>query len=449
MRKLTTILLVSAALALADAPSVIAIRDAKIVPVSGPTIPTGTVLLRNGLIEAVGANVQLPADAWVIEGKGLTVYPGLIDGLSTIGLPQPAPPAAAGGARGGGGIPAAALAAQAAGPVIRGPEDRPLTTSWVIAADQVNATDRRIETFRSAGFTTAVTFPTAGIFAGQGSVIDLAGEKAGQMVVASPTGQYISMRGSGGFGGTFPGTLFGVMAYVRQIYIDVDHYKAVKQAYSKNPRGMTRPEYDRALEGVMASPRILLPASRAVEIARMQKFGAELKQPVILYGAQEAFRIAGDIKTPVLVSLKWPEKARDADPDEVDSIRVLEMREKAPSTPAALQKAGVKFAFYSDGVERPADVMAAVKKAIAEGLTPEQALRAMTLSVAEIYGVDDRLGSIEKGKIANLVVTKGELFTDRPQVQFIFVDGQKFEPAPDETPQTPGAGSRRPTGGVE
>src|SRR6185369_2755047 len=126
MRKLTTILLVSAALALADAPSVIAIRDAKIVPVSGPTIPTGTVLMRNGLIEAVGTTVQLPADAWVIDGKGMTVYPGLIDGLSTIGLPQPAAPAAGAGGRGGGAPanPAAAPPAQgAAAPVIRGPED--------------------------------------------------------------------------------------------------------------------------------------------------------------------------------------------------------------------------------------------------------------------------------------------------------------------------------------
>ena len=448
MRKLFTILLVSAALALADAPSVIAIRDAKIVPVSGPTIPSGTVVLRNGLIEAVGANVQPPADAWIIEGKGLTVYPGLIDGLSTLGIPQAAP--ATGVAAGAGGRGGAPAAAAANAPVIRGPEDRPSTTSWVMAADQIVPTEKRIETFRSAGFTTAVTFPMTGIFAGQGSVVDLAGDKAGKMVVTSPVGQYISMRTAGGFGGSFPSALFGVISYVRQIYIDVDHYKLEKKAYAENPRGMARPEYDRALEGVIASPRILLPANRAVEITRMTKFSAELKQPTILYGGHEAYRMAGDLKLPMLVSLKWPVKQRDSDPDEIDSLRTLEVREMAPSSPAALAKAGVKFAFYSDGIEKPADVLAAVKKSIDAGLTPEQALRAMTLSVAEMFGVDDRLGSIEKGKIANLVVTKGDLF-DKPQVQFIFVDGQKFEPVPDETPQGPGqgAGGRRPTGGVE
>lgn len=450
MRKLATALLVFALSAAAETPSAIAIRDAKIVPVSGPTISNGTVVLRNGLIEAVGADVQPPADAWVIDGKGLTVYPGLIDALSTVGIPQPAPAARAGAGRTAAPADpfAAMMAAAAAGPQIRGPEDRPQTTSWVVAVDQVSASDARIATFRNAGFTTTVTFPTQGIFAGQGSVLDLAGEKPGQMAVAPAVGQYIGMRTSGGFG-SFPGALFGVIAYVRQIYLDADHYKMAKDAYAKNPRGAARPEYDRALEGVIASQRILLPASRAVEIARMQKFAAELKQPAILYGGHEAFKVADKIQLPMLVSAKWPEKARDADPDEVDSLRTLEMRDKAPSTPAALARARVKFAFYSDGIDRPADVIANVKKAIDAGLGADQALRAMTLSAAELYGVDDRLGSIEKGKIANLVVTKGDLFGDKPQVQMIFVDGQKFEPTPEETPQTPGAGMRRPTGGVE
>lgn len=453
MRNLITALLVSAALVIADAPSSIAIRDAKIVPVSGPAIPNGTVVLRNGLIEAVGANVQPPADAWVIDGKGMTVYPGLIDAMSSIGLPQPAATTAAGrgGAAGRPQAPAdpiaAMMAAQASAPMVRGPEDRPQTTSWVIAADQVNPSDRRIDTFRSAGFTTAISFPTTGIFAGQGSVINLAGERSAQMVVVPAVGQYIGIR-NGGFGGSFPGALFGYIAYIRQIYLDIDHYKAVKAAYAANPRSMRRPEYDRALEGVMASSRILLPASRAAEIARMQAFGAELKQPTILYGGHEAYKMASNIKTPVLVNLRWPEKARDTDPEDVDALRALELRENAPSSPAALAKAGVKFAFYSGGVERPADLIKALKRAMEAGLTQEQALRALTLSAAEIFGVDDRLGSIEKGKIANLVVTKGELLSDRPQIQFIFVDGKKFEPVPDETPQTPGGGNR-PTGDIE
>src|ERR1019366_8410431 len=171
--------LVLCASAVAEVPSTVAIRNAKIVTVSGPVIEKGTVIVRGGLIEAVGENVPVPADAWVVDGEGMTVYPGLIDGLSTVGIAGTAPAAAAGGGRGGRGVAAtpatpAAPAAQAA-PAERsgGPEDRPQTTSWLLAADEIQAGDRRVETVRGAGITTAVTFPTRGIFGGQGSVIDL------------------------------------------------------------------------------------------------------------------------------------------------------------------------------------------------------------------------------------------------------------------------------------
>jgi hypothetical protein len=300
-----------------------------------------------------------------------------------------------------------------------------------------------VETARGAGFTTAVTFPTRGIFAGQGAVIDLVtAERSGEMVVASPAGQYISMaRGGfgGGMGGAFPGSLMGYIAYVRQIYLDAEHYKLVKDAYAKNPVGMTRPEYDRALEGLLDSPRILLPANRLVEIDRMLHLAADLKQPVILYGGRETFRVEAaallkKFNAPVLLSLRWPEAPRDADPDEPESLRTLETRDKAAGAPAVLQQAGVKFAFYSDGLDAPRDLRRAVKKALDNGLSREAALRALTLSPAEIYGVANRLGSIEPGKIGNLVVTRGDIFDDRAKVEMILVDGRKYTPAPEAPP---------------
>ena len=428
-----------------------AVRNARIVTVSGPVIDKGTVVLRRGLIEAVGANVAVPPDAMVVEGEGLIVYPGLIDGLSTWGMPGAAATTTAG--RGGRGqttpTPSAPAMPAATSTRARGPEDRPATTSWLKAADEISPTDRRIETARSAGFTTAVTFPTSGIFAGQGAVIDLlSGHKPGEMVVASPAGQYISLSRGGGFGGgmggSFPGSVMGAIAYIRQIYLDAAHYQLVKEAYARDPRGMTRPEYDRALEGVLESKQILLPANRLVEIDRMLRFAAELKQRAILYGARESYRPeAADLlkkaAAPVLVSLHWPEAPRDANPEDVESLRTLETRDQAASAPALLKKAGVLFALYSDGLDQPHDLQRAVKKAIDAGLSRADALRALTLSPAEIYGVADRLGSIEKGKIANLVVTKGELFDDQTKVQFIFVDGRKYTPAA-ETPATGGRG---------
>jgi imidazolonepropionase-like amidohydrolase len=449
MKNLITGLLLSCALAIAQHHPAVAIRNAKIVTVSGPVIAKGTIVVRDGLIEAVGENVQAPADAVLIEGEGLSVYPGLIDALSTWGQPGTATVVTSGGTgRGGRGagttttITPAAVNAVPAAPA-RGPEDRPQTTSWVKIADEISGSDRRIDTARSAGFTTAVTFPTRGIFAGQGAVIDLlSDEKPGEMVVASPMGQYISVgRGGfgGGMGGGFPSALMGYIAYVRQIYLDADHYKLVKEAYAKDPRGMARPDYDRALEGVLDSPRILLPANRLVEIDRMLRLAADLKQLTILYGGRETYRpeAAALLKkwdTPLLLSMRWPEKGRDTDPEEVDSMRVLETRDKAAQAPGVLAKAGVRWAFYSDGLDQPRDLQRAVKKAIDAGLPREDALRALTLSPAQIFGVQDRLGSIEKGKIGNLVVTRGDLFDDRTRVEAIIVDGRKYAPAADASP---------------
>lgn len=436
----------------AGVPSVIAIRNARVVPVSSPAIARGTVVLRNGLIEAVGAEVPIPSDAWVIEGEGLTVYPGLIDALSTLGIPEPAPPSSSGGR----GAPfATAPVAVTTGttapatPPARGPEDRPNTTSWVKAADLVKPTDRRLDSARGAGITTAVTFPTRGIFAGQGAVVDLGGETAGEMVVVPSVGQYLTLASSG-FGGGYPGSLMGTIAYVRQIYLDAGHYQKAKADYAKNPRGTPRPPYDRALEGVLETPVVLLPATRRIDIDRMLRFAAELKLKAVLYGTVEGYRSADLLKSanvPVLVNLKWPEKARDTDPEEEDSMRVLQNRANAPGTPAIFAKNGVKFAFYSGGIDRRSDLLRAVKRATDAGLSQDDALRAMTLSTAEIYGVNDRLGSIEKGKIANLVITKGDLFQTGSEVKYVIVDGVKFEPGPEEPPATggrPGA-----TGGIQ
>jgi hypothetical protein len=436
----------------AEGPQVFAIRNARIVPVSRAPIEKGTVVIRDGLIDAVGANIDPPPDAWVIDGAGLTVYPGLIDALSTWGIPVAAPVTTTGAARSRSSTtatpavagPALTTAPAAPAPAISGPEDRPSNTSYLKAADQIVATDRSIGAARDAGFTTAITFPTTNIFAGHGAIFNLAGERPGGMIVSPSAGMYIAIPPAAPGGGgsrTFPGSLMGVIAYIRQIYLDADHYKLANQIYASHPQGLQRPAYDRTLVAVLESPRILLPASRAVEVDRMVRFGQELKRSTVLYGGAEAWRCAEllrQAKTPVLVSLKWPQRLPTADPESPDSLRVLEMRDKAPSTPGVLAKAGVKFAFYSDGIANPNDVTKAVKKAIDAGLAPADAVRAMTLSAAEIYNAADRLGSIDKGKIANLVVTDGDLFQDRTKVKYVFVDGMKYEP------QSPPGSARNP-----
>src|SRR5580658_9336139 len=431
-------------------PQYFAIRGAKIVPVSGPPLENATVVMAHGVIKAIGKDVAIPPDAWIIEGKGLIVYPGLFDSFTDVGLPvaTPAPGSASEGAGGGRRAPAT-------GEISRGPEDRPGTTPWRSAADELTLSDKRIESWRNSGFTTVVSAPKGGMFPGQAAVLDLAGERAGEMVVKAPFAFPVSFEARGGFG-NFPGSLMGALAYAHQVWIDTDWSARAQAAYEKNPRGVARPRYDRT-EAVLGQAveehmLVLIPANnsvqfrRAIELMDLWQLDHGDHVDAVIYGGQMGYEVAGEIgarkqKIPVLVNLKWPEREKDADPDEKPSLRTLRFRDKAPSSPAALAKAGIPFAFYSGGITAPKDMLKAAKKSIEAGLAPDAALRALTLSPAEIYHVADRLGSIETGKIANLVVTDGDLFDEKTKIKMVFVDGRRFETHEPEKPKDPPKGN--------
>ncbi len=399
-------------------PRSFAIRGAKIIPVSGPAIDNATLVVSKGIIIALGKDEAVPPDAWVVEGKGLTVYPGFIDSFTDVGI------AAVQSDGDGKGKPQA---------LSKGPEDRPATTPWRNAADEINVNDPRIETWRAAGFTTTISAPKGGMFPGQAAVLDLAGDRPGNFVVKNTSAIPVSLQAPGGFR-SYPGSLMGAIAYVRQVWIDTNWDALAEASYEKSPRGTERPRYDRtefALNDALAKHAlVLLPGNTSSEIQRALRLAAEWKLNVAIYGGQMGYEVATELaakKTPVLVNLKWPEAEKDADPDAETSLRTLRFRDRAPSSPAALQKAGVKFGFYSGGIVSPKDLFPAVKKSIDAGLSPDAALRALTLSAAEIYGIADVLGSIEKGKIANLVVTDGDIFDKKTKIKIVFVDGRKFE----------------------
>ena len=421
-------------------PQYFAIRGARVVPVSGPAMEDATVVVARGVILAVGGkDVPIPADALVIEGKGLTVYPGLFDAFTDVGIAPAAPALAEGaGPRGssGGGQPPA-----------RGPEDRPGATPWRTAADEASLSDKRIETWRNAGFTTVASAPKGGFFPGQAAVLDLAGERNGDLVVKAPVAIPLSLNPTGGFGSGFPDSKMGVLAYVHQVWLDVDWNTKAEATYEKNPRGIARPRFDRvnsaladALEGKAI---VLIPANTSLELRRAFVLVDRWKVTGAIVGGQMTYEVPDELgakKFPVIVNLKWPEPEKDADPDIVPSLRTLRFRDRAPSSPAALAKAGVKFAFSSDGITAPAEILKAVKKSVDAGLAPDAAIRALTLSPAEIFGVADRTGSIEKGKIANLLVTDGDLFAEKTKVKMIFVDGKRFEIREPDRPKDPPKG---------
>jgi hypothetical protein len=416
-------------------PRYFAIKNARIVPVSGAVVENGTVVVAKGLIAAVGTNVTIPPEAWVIDGTGLTVYPGLIDAGTNLGLPPEE-----GGEQGAAG---ARRRAAPAGPIAAGPEDRPGTSPWRVAADELKTDDKRIETWRSAGFTTALTMPDAGIFPGQATVIDLAGERAGDYVVRAMATVPISLKPTDGWF-TFPDSVMGTIGYVRQVFDDTRWYAVAEPIYDDHPTTRERVPYDRtevtlhhALE---RKETFLLPGNNSVQILRALRLADEWKIRAVLYGGQQGYAVTDALaasKIPVLVNLKWPERPKDADPQGEQTLRELQFRDRAPGTPAALAKAGVKFAFYSDGISDPKEIFKSVKKATDAGLAPDAALRAMTLDAADILGLSDRMGSIAPGKIANLVVADGDIFGEKTKVKDVFVDGKWFEIHEEAPPAKP------------
>jgi len=443
-RGLSSAIALTAAILLFPAPSLLkaqggepqsfAIRGATVVPVSGPRIENATVIVSQGVITAVGKDVTFPQETWIIDGKGLTVYPGLFDSFTDIGLVAAAAPA---GGDGGGHSQQA---------ISRGPEDRPGSTAWRDAAGEATLSDKRIETWRTGGFTTVVSAHKGGIFPGQGATLDLAGERNGDMVVKAPVAIPVSLQPVGNFT-SFPGSLMGTLGYVRQVWLDVDWSAKAEAIYDKNPRGVARPRYDRTssalADALEEHALVLIPANNFVQIRRSFELVERWHVTAAIYGGQMSYELADEIaakKLPVLVDLKWPEADKDGDPDDVPSLRTLRFRDRAPSSPAALAKAGVKFAFYSGGIAAPKDVLKAAKKSIDAGLASDAALRALTLSSAEIFGVADRLGSIEKGKIANLVLTDGDLFDEKTKIKYVFVDGRRFTIREAEKPKDPPKG---------
>jgi hypothetical protein len=239
----------------------------------------------------------------------------------------------------------------------------------------------------------------------------------------------------------------GALAYVRQVWLDTEWSVKAQAIYEKNPRGVARPRYDRTDQALADTVEnhelVLIPGNTATQIRRALELADRWHVKGILYGGQMSYEVANEIaakKIPVLVDLKWPEADKEADPDDIPSLNILRFRDRAPSSPAALAKAGVKFAFYSGAITAPKDILKAAKKSIDAGLSPDAAIRAFTLTPAEIFGVADRLGSIENGKIANLVVTDGDIFDEKTKIKYVFVDGRKFTIREPEKPKDPPKG---------
>jgi imidazolonepropionase-like amidohydrolase len=417
-----------------------AITNARIVTVSGPVIESGTVVIRDGLIAAVGANVALPADARMIDGSGLTIYPGLIDASTSLGIPEPSPlPSPSPGQ--GGGFLAALLRPATTATTLTNSTQPPGLQPETLAEDLIRTGGDPIDTERSAGITTALTVPRTGIWIGQSALINLAGDTPQQMILRSPVAMHVGftpLRGS------YPGSLMGVFAVLRQMLLDAQRYREAQRIYEQSPRGLRRPSQDRSLEALLpvidGRIPVVMYADREREVQRALDLADEFKLKAVIAGGTESWKLADRLQkenVPVLLSLNFPKRTTAAVPEaDPEPLRVLRDRVAAPRTAGKLANAKVRFAFESGGMSMISDFIANAAKTIENGLSKDDALRAFTIRAAEIFGVADRVGSIETGKIANLTVTRGDLFDRNSRIAYVFIDGRPV----DLRPVTTGAG---------
>jgi imidazolonepropionase-like amidohydrolase len=419
-----------------------AITNARIMTVSGSVIERGTVVIRNGLISTVGDRVNAPADARVIDGTGLTIYPGLIDSNSSLGIPLPSPP------------PARAAAAITTASPLPPSQTQPVLSATnltkpagiqpeLLAADLIQPGGEAIESARSAGITAALTAPREGILMGQSAFINLAGNASTEMIVRSPVALHVGFTPLRT--GLYPASIMGVFSVLRQMLLDAERLRQANQIYERSPRGLRRPEPDRSLAALIPvitrQMPVIMYANSEREIRRALDLAEEFNLRAIISGGAESWKVVDRLRerdVAVLLSLNFPRRTTaavaEADPD---PLRVLRERVDAPKTAGRLAAARVRFAFQSGAMTNMADFLTNAAKAVENGLARDEALRALTIRPAEILGVADRLGSIEVGKIANLTITRGDLFDRNARIAHVFIDGQPV----DLKPVTPGAGA--------
>jgi len=424
-----------------------ALTNARIETVTRGVIARGTIVIRDGLIAAVGADIAVPGDARLLDLEGKTVFPAFIDLTSSLGLASVPVPQAGGRP---GAAPAAA-GAEAPAPVGLEP--------YRAVADELRPAAGDVKAARDAGFGAVLSAPSRGAFRGLSALVPLRDSAATLELIRSPVALHMGFQP---VAGRYPGTLLGVIAYERQAFYDAQRQGTLLDRYRASPRGMERPASDRRLNALVPVVRgelpVLFAAGNENEIRRAVAMAHEFNLTLTVVGATEGFRALDALKAnrrPVVVSVDFPRapevtgwsyRAGIRRPPDDSAAADSAARRVIEGNAAAINGAGIRLALASGGMLRASEFLANVRKAIAAGLPRDVALEALTIRPAEIAGAAEQLGSIEAGKIANLVVADGDLMGDSAKVNAVFVDGERYEVI---APAAPARGGARGAGGGE
>jgi imidazolonepropionase-like amidohydrolase len=409
-----------------------AIVNCKIIPVIGSPVEKGVIIIRDGLIESLGpqGKISIPEDAEIVKAEGLIAYPGLIDAHTNLFLepPKEAP-------RGSG----------AARPTTTDPRQKEKAQNPdLMAVKLLKPKKTAVADLHRAGITTVLVAPERGIYAGQSVLLNIVGEKAELMVIKSPVALHVNFTTARG---TYPSSLMGTMAFLRQSFLDTEYYSSYKSRFVKASRGIKRLEYNPFLDTlspyVVRKSPVFFNCANLEDIKRALGLIKEFKLNGFLSGANEAWRVADlltkNAKVPLLVSLNFKPPFTSMYVNQGEELKKKAEEEIYPANAANLHKKGLTFALTSLGIKKPADIPKNVNKAIKAGLPRTEALKAMTIIPAKFLGVSNFLGSLEPGKAANIILTSGEIFDEKTSVERVFVGGISFEikkPPKGEKPST-------------
>ncbi|MBP7376313.1 MAG: amidohydrolase family protein [Pyrinomonadaceae bacterium] len=391
-----------------------AIVGARIVTVSGATIESGTVVISNGKITAVGAGASVPSGAERIDGKGLTVFPGMIDAATNMGLTEI-----------GQGVNASVDVSEIG-----------TNNANARAIKGIHPHSAHVNVTRVNGITTVMSYPTGGTIAGQGSIINLNGATPDEMAVVGDFGLVINFPrvvgggfGGGGFGGGGAAGLdFNELVKRRDAAIDdlkkifrnAESYLRARDAYAKDktlPYVPVDQRFDAMAAYIRGEKPVIFTAERERDIRAVAKFVGEMKLKGIIVGGQEAWKVADDLKKnniSVVYTNIYSLPVRDD--DAYDYLF---------EAPAKMQAAGIKYSISTgDGGPEVRDLPYHAGLASAYGLSKEDALKSVTLYAAEVLGVADKMGSLDVGKVANVVVTDGDILDPRTNIKYMFINGR-------------------------
>jgi imidazolonepropionase-like amidohydrolase len=291
----------------------------------------------------------------------------------------------------------------------------------------------QIEGLRAAGFTVVQAAPRRGVVRGQSVVVGLGDGAPNQNVLTEDAAQVVALQPERQ---GYPGSLMGAIAVIRQAFLDARWYGDVKRSYAKAQQGKPRPESNEsweALQPVVAGTQpALFVADEMLEVLRAGRIAKEAQVRAEIVGSGDEYKRAKEIAAdgvPLVVPVNFPDPPDVSDPYDALDVTVEELRhwQNAPSNPLELSKAGVTFALTANGMKDVKKFRAQVAKSIARGWKESDALAAVTTTPAKLLGLDGRLGTLEAGKIANLTVTHGDLFSESGKVREVWVDGNRYD----------------------